>query len=122
MTFEFDDNVQISKDERGNVQVLDHLQQPFVAGAASESDGLNGFVSPTPPVSLADQYLKQVASAYGTGQNMLSDTANNNRFSSDSASPGTFSQSERGQCLYRHGAEGTGFRRHRAARPHYETR
>src|SRR5690349_13758417 len=85
MTFEFNDNVQISKDERGNVQVLDHLQQPFVAGTTPESAGFNGSASPNTPVGLADQYLKQVASAYGIDQNMLSDTASNNGFSPESA-------------------------------------
>src|SRR5262245_58811679 len=86
MTFELDDNTQISKDERGNVQVLDHSQQPFVAGAASESMGFSGSASPSTPVGLADQYLKQVASAYGIDQNMLSSTAGNNGFALESAS------------------------------------
>ena len=89
MTFEFDDNVQISKDERGNVQVLDHLQQPFVAGAGVSPESalaFDGSASPNTPHGLANQYLRQVASAYGIEQNMLSDASSTNGFSAESAS------------------------------------
>src|SRR3954453_20541765 len=89
MTFEFDDNVQISKDERGNVQVLDHLQQPFVAGAGVSPESamaFDGSASANTPHGLADQYLRQVASAYGINQNMLADAGSNNGFSAESAS------------------------------------
>src|SRR5262245_10403562 len=85
MTFELNDNTQISKDERGNVQVLDHLQEPFVASVTPETLAFNGSASPNTPVGLADQYLKQVASAYGIDQNMLSSAAGNNGLSLESA-------------------------------------
>jgi zinc metalloprotease ZmpB len=87
MTFDFDDNVQISKDERGNVQVLDHLQQPFVAPSVSpQSLSFDGSASPSNPAGLADQYLRQVASAYGIDQNMLSNAVSSNGFSAAAAS------------------------------------
>src|SRR5215211_5964631 len=86
MTFEFDDNVQISKDERGNVQVLEHFQQPFVAGETSASASFDGSAAPTTPHGLADEYLKQVAPAYGIDQNMLSDAGNMNALSAETPS------------------------------------
>lgn len=87
MTSEFDDNVQVSKDERGNVQGLAHFEEPFVAGAGltPESVGFNGSASPSTPLGLADQYLKQYASAYGINQNMLTNTVGSNGFSPEAA-------------------------------------
>lgn len=87
MTFEFDDSVQISKDERGNVQVLEHFQQPFVAGETSQSASLNGSAAPTTPHGLADEYLKQVAPTYGIDQNMLSDAGSSNALAAETPSP-----------------------------------
>jgi hypothetical protein len=74
MTFELDENVKINKDERGNVQVLEHLQQPFVAGETTGAMGLAEAASapPNTPQALSEQYLRQVAPVYGIDQNMLS--------------------------------------------------
>src|ERR1044072_5139851 len=89
MTFEFDDNVQISKDKLGNMQVLDNLQQPFVAGAGvtlESAAGFDGSASPSTAHGLANQYLRQVASAYGIDQNTLSEASSTNGLSMESAS------------------------------------
>ncbi len=80
MPFELNDNVKIDKDEQGKVQVLDHLQEPFVAAESGEMGdvGLNeiaGITASTPPATtpqgLAEQYLREVAPLYGIDQNML---------------------------------------------------
>ena len=86
MTFELDDNVKHSKDERGNVQVLEHLEQPFVAGETSESASFNEFGFPSTPHALANQYLQQVASVYGIDQNMLSNGGEHSELSAESVS------------------------------------
>lgn len=74
MPFEFNDNVNLDKDEQGKVQVLEHFQEPFVAGEGSaEFDGTRSAASPPPttPQGLAEQYLREVAPHYGIDQNML---------------------------------------------------
>ncbi|HKG48408.1 MAG TPA: hypothetical protein VKB02_16845 [Pyrinomonadaceae bacterium] len=87
MTFEFDENVTLSKDERGNVQVLEHFEQPFVAGGdASATESFNGSGSPNTPNGLADQYLRQVASAYGIDQNMLANGFDANELAGETSS------------------------------------
>src|SRR3954453_10923145 len=87
MTFELDDNVKISKDERGNVQLLDHFQEPFVAAATPSSESFNGSAAPITPHGLANQYLQRAASVYGIDQNMLSNGGDNNAFSAAATSP-----------------------------------
>ena len=87
MTFELNDDVKIDKDERGNVQVLEHFQQPFVAGetagAMRVADSASGL--PNTPQGLAQQYLRQVAPVYGLDQNMLADTGGSNGLARESA-------------------------------------
>lgn len=83
MTFELTDNVKVDKDEKGNVQILEHFQQPFVAADAAAADAAaesTDAVAPTTsrvdtPQSLADQYLRAVAPLYGIDQNMLAGAA-----------------------------------------------
>jgi hypothetical protein len=90
MTFELNDNVRIDKDEQGNVQVMEHIQQPFVATgtapAAEDATGIsmsgNGASSPVnTPQALAEEYLREVAPIYGLDQNMLSGTGSFNALS-----------------------------------------
>jgi zinc metalloprotease ZmpB len=81
MTFELTDDVKVDKDEKGNVHILEHFQQPFMAAdaeaAAADSTDV---VAPTTvradtPQSLAEQYLREVAPLYGIDQNMLAGAA-----------------------------------------------
>ena len=72
MSFEFNENLTVSKDESGNVHALEHLEQPFVAMETPASESFSGSMAPATATGLADQYLRQVASAYGIDQNMLS--------------------------------------------------
>jgi hypothetical protein len=86
MTFQLDDNVKFSKDERGNVLVLEHLEQPFIAGETSSARGLaEEFPAPNTPQALAEQYLRQVSDVFGLDQNML---ASNGGFASLSGNGG----------------------------------
>ena len=74
MSFELNDNVNVERDEEGNVQHLDHLQQPFVAGGAdgvAEDEG--GAAPANTPQGLAAQYLRAVAPVYGISEDMLPD-------------------------------------------------
>ena len=61
MAFNLTDNVQVERDEAGNVRHLDHFQQPFVALSA-DALGLN-----ETPQALAAHYLEEVAPLYGGG-------------------------------------------------------
>jgi len=77
MPFELTENVHIDRDEQGQVQHLEHFQQPFVAAdaeglAALTADATASVVSAATPQALAEQYLQQVAPVYGINENMLS--------------------------------------------------
>lgn len=87
MDFELNDNVKISKDERGNVQLLDHFQEPFVASEMSAAASFNGSAAPITPHGLADQYLQRAASTYGIDQSMLTNPGDGNAFSAAATSP-----------------------------------
>ncbi|HEY0431176.1 MAG TPA: hypothetical protein VGC61_05140, partial [Pyrinomonadaceae bacterium] len=79
MPFELNDNVKIEKDEQGKVQVLEHLQEPFVSTQTEttgdvtleSAPGGAAPTSPTTPQGLAEEYLREVAPLYGIDQNML---------------------------------------------------
>jgi hypothetical protein len=77
MPFELTDNVHVERDAQGNVQHLDHFQQPFVAvgPGGAESDVLADADVPTAlavtPQGLAQEYLKEVAPVYGISDDML---------------------------------------------------
>jgi len=75
MDFELTDNVRVERDEEGNIQLLDHFQQPFVA---TSSDGLTGgeadegaSAEANTSQELAEQYLRRVAPVYGISESML---------------------------------------------------
>lgn len=87
MSFEFDENTNLSNDPRGNVKVLEHLEEPFVASEGLADGSFNGSAAPATPTNLATQYLRQVASAYGIDQNMLSDAGATDAFSDAPATP-----------------------------------
>src|SRR5215210_794745 len=78
MPFDLTDNVRIDRDEQGNIQHLDHFQQPFVAANVNvEAEALAAanipFTPAATPQALAHQYLREVAPIYGIGENMLPD-------------------------------------------------
>ena len=80
MSFDLTENVHADRNEKGNVQHLEHLQQPFVAGsaedlAALEVDSGVPFSPAATPQGLAQQYLRAVAPVYGI-QSMLPDQDN----------------------------------------------
>lgn len=75
MPFELTENVRVDRDEHGNVQHLEHFQEPFVAApsedyAAAAVAGIP-FMGAATPQALAEAYLKQVASIYGISETML---------------------------------------------------
>jgi zinc metalloprotease ZmpB len=78
MPFGFTDNVNVERDPQGNVQHLDHFQQPFVAADVdAETDALaaahiSSISAPTPQ-ALAQQYLREVMPIYGIDENLLPD-------------------------------------------------
>lgn len=89
MNFELDsDNVRLERDEKGNVQLLDHFQQPFVATSPADSAltedaaGDAPFSSANSAQGLAEQYLREVAPVYGIGENMLPGSAGGENFDS----------------------------------------
>ncbi|HKO42982.1 MAG TPA: hypothetical protein VJU84_06825 [Pyrinomonadaceae bacterium] len=94
MPFEFNDNVNLDKDDKGKVQVLEHFQEPFVGGeggsAELDSRGITASAQATTPQGLAEQYLREVAGHYGIDQNMLGPSGGADAFSrgdSTAASP-----------------------------------
>jgi hypothetical protein len=78
MPFVLTDNVNVERDPQGNVQHLDHFQQPFVAADVdAETDALAAanipFISAPTPQALAQQYLREVMPIYGIDENMVPD-------------------------------------------------
>jgi zinc metalloprotease ZmpB len=76
MPFDLTDNVNAERDDQGNVQHLEHFQQPYVGvGVGMEADALNDagipFAPATTPQALAAQYLQEVAPLYGIDESML---------------------------------------------------
>lgn len=77
MNFELNESVHIDRDEKGNVQHLEHFQQPFVAPAGAEAlaegDGAASAFANTPQ-GLAEQYIRKVAApVYGFSESLLPD-------------------------------------------------
>ena len=78
MPFPINDNVRVERDGSGNVQHLDHFQQPFVAAAtpaaalAAAEAGVPAAAAPNPQ-TLAREYLKEVAPIYGLAASELPD-------------------------------------------------
>ncbi|MCY7376636.1 MAG: hypothetical protein LH472_11805 [Pyrinomonadaceae bacterium] len=89
MNFELDsDNVRLERDEQGNVQLLDHFQQPFIAaspadlGMPEDAAGDDSFPSTDSAQGLAEQYLRVVAPVYDINESMLPDSAGGQNFDS----------------------------------------
>lgn len=75
MAFPVSDRIQIDRDASGEIQQIEHLQQPFVAAAAARAFGMATADALTAeaasPRALADSYLAEVAPLYGIEENML---------------------------------------------------
>lgn len=94
MTFELTDDVQVNRDDDGNVRQLEHIQQPVVAiaagraGFAEDVEAAAGAptVAAATPQALAEQYLRTVAPIYGLDDAILPGLAGGpNAFSADGA-------------------------------------
>jgi zinc metalloprotease ZmpB len=78
MPFPLNENVRVERDNAGQVQHLEHFQQPFVA-AASAAEALAAADAGVPAVAapdartLAREYLKEVAPIYGLAESELPD-------------------------------------------------
>ena len=76
MPFPINDNVRVERDQSGNVQHLEHFQQPFVAAAtpadavAAADAGMPGATA-SDARNLAREYLKEVAPIYGLAESEL---------------------------------------------------
>jgi zinc metalloprotease ZmpB len=79
MPFELTDDVQVDRDDDGQVMQLEHVQQPVVAiapgrvGLTEEAATAAGVptVAASTPQALAEQYLREVAPIYGLDEAML---------------------------------------------------
>ncbi|HKI04370.1 MAG TPA: hypothetical protein VKK31_20500 [Thermoanaerobaculia bacterium] len=76
MAFDLTDNVHVNRNARGNVQHLEHFQQPFVAAgteavAALALDADAPVAAASTPQGLAEQYLREVAPIYGIEESLL---------------------------------------------------
>jgi zinc metalloprotease ZmpB len=78
MPFPINANVRVERDDSGNVQHLEHFQQPFVAAATSAEAAAAAeagvpAATATDAQALAREYLRQVAPIYGLRESELPD-------------------------------------------------
>lgn len=93
MTFELTDDVQVNRDDDGNVLQLEHFQQPVVAVAAGRAGFAENVeaaagaptVAAATPQALAEQYLREVGPIYGLDDALLPGVSA--AFAGDGAAP-----------------------------------
>lgn len=92
MAFKFNESVKLDKDQKGNLEVLEHLEEPYMGSGGGEkmalAEGLDIGDSASgradTPTALAEQYLREVATVYGIDQNMLAQPGDFGAFAAES--------------------------------------